>query len=87
MSDPNLPEGVTQRDIDRSCEPNLLTTEEEKQDNALNGTLVPLPDMTLRDWFAGQALISAVELTINHKTLAEECYKIADAMIKESGKS
>ena len=30
MSDPNLPEGITQRDIDRIGEPSPLTTDEMK---------------------------------------------------------
>jgi hypothetical protein len=43
--------------------------------------------MTLRDWFAGQALVGAVvngELGAN--SAAELCYRFADAMLKERDK-
>ena len=46
--------------------------------------------MTLRDWFAGQALSSfAFQYGSDHKnikSLAEHCYLIADAMIEKKGK-
>jgi hypothetical protein len=45
---------------------------------------VPLSEMTLRDWFAGQALtgyISSDEYV--HEALAKLAYKSADDMMKE----
>ena len=43
--------------------------------------------MTLRDWFAGQALAGWVSdpsftPSCNYNNTAMECYKIADAMLK-----
>ena len=41
--------------------------------------------MTLRDWFAGQALagiLAATRVDINEGVLAESCYLVADAMLK-----
>ena len=42
------------------------------------------PGMTLRDWFAGQALVSmGVEYTDEcHASVAECAYRYADAMLK-----
>lgn len=45
---------------------------------------VIIPGMTLRDYFAGQALSSA-DITLNSAVsaaIAKKCYAIADAMIK-----
>jgi hypothetical protein len=42
------------------------------------------PGMTLRDWFAGQALASFVPDTAQNK--AEAAYAIADAMLAERAK-
>lgn len=42
--------------------------------------------MTLRDYFAGQVLVSygkAKNLEITYERIAFECYQYADAMIKE----
>ena len=41
--------------------------------------------MSLRDWFAGQALASRgmYGANVREKEVAEECYRIADAMIAE----
>jgi len=45
--------------------------------------------MTLRDFFAGQALVGLPPVwvnsgeVLNSKEIAESCYKVADAMIKE----
>ena len=48
--------------------------------------------MTLRDWFAGQAIIggltvatsmAAQGIASNEHGLAEDCYKIADSLIAE----
>jgi len=45
--------------------------------------------ITLKDWFAGQALIGISSLigcdSQNSKSIAAYAYKIADAMIKEKG--
>ncbi len=40
--------------------------------------------MTLRDWFAGQALssIGTVDGYADHTQLANDCYAVADAMLK-----
>ena len=46
--------------------------------------------MTLRDWFAGQALVGAVAggrgLVISHTMFASSAYAIADAMLAEREK-
>ena len=43
------------------------------------------PGMTLRDYFAGQALAGLVSKTshLTHDTHAELAYQIADAMLKQ----
>ena len=52
-----------------------------------------MKDMSLRDWFAGQALAGI--LAVDYKTekgeydleyVAEDCYLYADAMMKERAK-
>lgn len=45
----------------------------------------PTPGMTLRGWFAGQAL-SAEKAIGEFDLLAKHCYDIADAMIAQRGK-
>jgi hypothetical protein len=52
----------------------------------------PIPQMTLRDWFAGQALAGfaadpnvATRSTENRHNLAIACYQLADAMMKARG--
>ena len=45
--------------------------------------------MTLRDWFAGQALSGSLgegTWPISDEDIAEGCYRCADAMIKERSK-
>jgi len=45
--------------------------------------------MSLRDWFAGQALISRLQEEHNHGSwinLAMDCYGIADTMLAEREK-
>ena len=42
--------------------------------------------MTLRDYFAGQALCEYWDVELDDERVAEKCYGIADAMIKERGK-
>ena len=44
--------------------------------------------MTLRDWFAGQALtlVSAMPINSDAVEIAEACYLVADAMLAERGK-
>ena len=53
------------------------------------------PGMTLRDWFAGQALISTMRLVTGiesepgegmAQTFARRAYELADAMLKERSK-
>jgi hypothetical protein len=41
--------------------------------------------MTLRDWFAGQALIALLTNGGYGDYTAEDAYKIADAMLREGG--
>ena len=47
--------------------------------------------MTLRDYFAGQTLsriaYSPIQLLHCYNQIAEECYKIADAMLRERNKT
>ncbi len=43
------------------------------------------PGMTLRDYFAGQALIAMPD-TISWDETVEKAYKVADAMLKERNK-
>lgn len=49
---------------------------------------VAKPGMSLRDWFAGQALASRgmYGANVREKEVAAECYAIADAMIAEREK-
>jgi hypothetical protein len=58
----------------------------------IGGAAFPLPQypshdgMSLRDWFAGQALAGVLPIQDNIKRpdqIAADCYIIADAMIKE----
>lgn len=44
--------------------------------------------MTLRDWFAGQALTGFCNTDMPFETMgaAKRCYAIADAMLAERGK-
>ena len=54
--------------------------------------ILPMNDMTLRDWFAGQALISLIEegqaattaarRMANYDNFAVQAYALADAMLK-----
>lgn len=55
----------------------------------------PLEGMTLRDYFAGQALMACISGgglsdvvagKLAHETIAEHCYRIADAMIEQQTK-
>ena len=43
------------------------------------------PGMTLRDYFAGQALIGMLSKDLNFDSMIKQCYNIADAMLKERG--
>lgn len=50
-----------------------------------NGTTQYWPGMTLRDWFAGQALAGLVSYVVEGATfenVAEDAYKAADAMLR-----
>lgn len=44
------------------------------------------PGMTLRDWFAGQALPAVMEDYFEPAVIAERAYQIADAMQAERDK-
>ena len=46
----------------------------------------PLPGMSLRDYFAGQALIDASRRYGHAQMAAEYAYKLADAMLAEREK-
>ena len=50
----------------------------------------PPPPMTLRDYFAGQALMafgpSLPSFHVAPETIATDCYKLADAMLEERKK-
>jgi hypothetical protein len=45
------------------------------------GDLSISPGMTLRDWFAGQALAGAINTALPPRVLAYKAYDLADAMI------
>ena len=63
-------------------------TDKPENQNAFPGP--PNHGMTLRDYFAGQALASIVGSSgfneATHPRLAEVSYRLADAMLKERGK-
>lgn len=44
--------------------------------------------MTLRDWLAGQALCGFMTVPVMHNPdwYAEQCYKLADAMLEQRSK-
>lgn len=43
--------------------------------------------MSLRDWFAGQALAGAVDFSGFTNDMAKQAYELADAMLEERAKS
>lgn len=43
----------------------------------------PQSGMTLRDWFAGQALIALTQTLLDEFMVAHDAYRLADAMLKE----
>ena len=55
-----------------------------------------IPGMTLRDYFAAKAMMAVVGATVrsydifdsdtNKRSIAAECYEMADAMLAERGK-
>ena len=52
-----------------------------------DGSVVPkAPGMTLRDWFAGQALAGMCAVPVRHgttaETFADSAYVLADAMLR-----
>ena len=49
----------------------------------------PSIGMSIRDWFAGQALASRgmYGANVREKEVAEECYRIADAMLVQREKT
>ena len=54
----------------------------------MDKTKIYAEEMTLRDYFAGQALIGccATDCLIIDSIVAEKCYEIADAMMQERDK-
>lgn len=64
----------------------------QKVEAWLNGEapILPPPPMTLRDWFAGQAvaaLIAQTNVAVSAARLATEAYTVADAMLSERRKT
>ena len=57
-----------------------------ERDNYHPNIKVYYKGMTLRDWFAGQALNEMVSGWSNYEKLAKDCYEIADAMLAEREK-
>ena len=54
-----------------------------------NGGIAPISTcgMSLRDWFAGQALAGLIgTMEANNDRIVHECYAVADALIEERGK-
>lgn len=52
----------------------------------LPGDIVKLQGMSLRDWFAGKALVGLLaspDNPISSTAMAQACYKLADAMLHE----
>ena len=45
-----------------------------------------IPEITLRDWLAGQALPAVAAKGSSTVKIAEDAYKIADAMLAERSK-
>ena len=54
--------------------------------NEGNPVLQPFAGMSLRDWFAGQALKVAVGNGFDEATIAAACYRLADAMLAEGAR-
>ena len=46
----------------------------------------PKSGMSIRDWFAGQALAGWVACLGEHSEAAQQCYHLADAMLAERAK-
>lgn len=49
-------------------------------------SVAPTPGMSLRDWFAGQALAGIAKSEYGDLCLVSWCYEMADAMLKERSK-
>lgn len=49
----------------------------------INGVRHEQTGMTLRDWFAGQALASAGSSSLDAVRIAKACYERADAMLAQ----
>lgn len=79
--------------IEAGADPSLKVDRQIR--NWLNGeaSLLPPPPMTLRDWFAGQALPAVIRICVNdtlartgktyEQYCAEQAHKMADAMLAE----
>ena len=67
--------------------PAYPTIYEHLHENGIK-TLGTVDGMTLRDYFAGQAMIPALDSfwSVDEDEVAERCYRIADAMIAERDK-
>jgi hypothetical protein len=67
----------------------LETTMEDAKDIKLWRVInmeSPVPGISLRDWFAGQALVGLITQGVTIKA-AETAYKIADGMLKEKAQT
>ena len=65
---------------------NVFPELERQYDNHEPGDYRLVGGMTLRDWFAGQALIGAYLRYGTMESTAETAYKVADDMLKERAK-
>jgi hypothetical protein len=55
--------------------------------NTSGGLNVVAEGLTKREWFAGMALVGmlASDSSFSHESIADECFRYADAMLAESG--
>ena len=72
---------------DGGCAFPQLSSDVMGNGTAYHYTPVGREGMTLRDWFAGQALTGAIGVWLSAKQkdmdeVAKACYRIADAMLK-----
>jgi len=65
--------------------PVLSDREYERAGPSVHALDLDSPGMTLRDWFAGQALIG-IAPNNDHEAAAQLAYRYADAMLRQRGK-